>query len=362
MNGNRGEILISGAGPTGLSAAIFLHEKKVKPRIIEKLKERVPYSKAFGVNSNTLTLFESSGITERFLSNGRKMYCVNFWKNGKILVRNDFTKVKHKYPFMLIQSQSETETILEEELKKRNILVERQTELESLTLKDQSILVTIINKEGHREQSAPEILFAAEGAHSQARKQLGIEFRGHRYEKEWELYDIELDTQLAKDEGHIIAKDEGGLLLIRIRDSVWRLAGNIPNLIEHLPKGTSPGKIKWQSKFLISHRIANHLQKGNVFLGGDTAHVHSPLGARGMNLGIEDAYVFAELYDKNRMKEYEALRRPLIRSVVARVNLITQIAAGDSAFSKWIRRILPFLSIGAPIILPFARKFILGIR
>ena len=105
------EILIIGAGPSGLSMAIFLNELGYKPKVIDKKKSISDYSKALGVNPRTLELFEPLGITEKFLNNGRKMNALNIWKGDKLIVKNDFQKVNHKYPFMLIQPQKESEEI-----------------------------------------------------------------------------------------------------------------------------------------------------------------------------------------------------------------------------------------------------------
>src|ERR1043165_1447995 len=104
------EIIIIGAGSTGLSAAIFLHAKGYKPRILEK-RDRAKITKALGVNPVTLQLFEPLGITNRFLDNGQKVSCMNFWHKDHLLYKNDFSLEKHPYPFMLIQPQHETEQI-----------------------------------------------------------------------------------------------------------------------------------------------------------------------------------------------------------------------------------------------------------
>jgi len=130
------DILIVGAGSTGLSSALFLSEAGYKPRIIEKRGTISSITKALGVNPNTLQLLEPSGITKRFLQNGYVLNCFNFWHYGKLLYRNDLSKVKHAYPFMLVQPQCDTENIIEEALLERNISVERNTELISIESQD----------------------------------------------------------------------------------------------------------------------------------------------------------------------------------------------------------------------------------
>ena len=87
--------------------------------------------------------------------------------------------------------------------------------------------------------------------------------------------------------------------MIRLKENVWRVAGNLPSLLNYLPPGTVIGDTHWESTFTISHRIARQLEKNNVAIIGDAAHLHSPVGARGMNLGIEDAFVLSELIAAN---------------------------------------------------------------
>src|SRR5690606_15839058 len=131
MNGDS-SILIVGGGPSGLAAALFLSEQGFRPRIVEKEKGLSLHSKALGVNPKTLLLLEQSGLTQRFLENGRKMEKINFWKGQQLIFQNDFTKTKHKYPFMLIQPQKESEELLLEALTARGLDVAFQTELLSL--------------------------------------------------------------------------------------------------------------------------------------------------------------------------------------------------------------------------------------
>ena len=132
------EILIIGAGSTGLSAALFLADLGYTPRIIDKRNEPSKITKALGVNANSLKLLERSGVTNRFLQNGWKNSCMNIWSKDRLVYKNDFSKTKHPYPFMLIQPQFETERILEEALADRNIYVERGLSLEHLVAEKKS--------------------------------------------------------------------------------------------------------------------------------------------------------------------------------------------------------------------------------
>lgn len=129
---SRDQILIVGAGPAGLSSALFLSEQGIKPRIIERNTNVSQFSKALGVNPRTLQLLETSGLTSRFLEKGRKMEKINLWKGNQLIFQNNLSKISHPYPFMLILAQKESEAILLEELNNRKLNVEFGTSFKSL--------------------------------------------------------------------------------------------------------------------------------------------------------------------------------------------------------------------------------------
>jgi 2-polyprenyl-6-methoxyphenol hydroxylase-like FAD-dependent oxidoreductase len=353
------EILIIGAGPSGLSMAIFLYELGYRPRIIDKKPCISEYSKALAVNPRTLEIFDEFNLTPRFLLNGRKMPAVNFWKDEKIIFKNEFGKTKHKYPFLLIQPQKESEEILLEELANRKIPVEYSTQFESFT-HNENEYQTIIVKEDKAIHTSNYII-GADGAHSMVRKQQNIEFEGFRYKETWELYDVELNMNLPEDEAHIRFLDKGGMLMIRIKENVWRVAGNITGLLNYLPKNTIVGKINWESKFTISHNLAKTLVKDNNVLIGDAAHLHSPIGGRGMNLGIEDAYIVSKLIKEDRLNEYDQLRKNYLRKTVKRIDKMTQLIAGYSAFSPLLRNYSGIVKPFFPFIASPSRNFVLGL-
>ncbi|HET6992149.1 MAG TPA: FAD-dependent monooxygenase [Bacteroidia bacterium] len=353
------EILIVGAGPSGLSVAIFLSELGYHPRIIDKKPVISDYSKALAVNPRTLEIFDEFNLTERFLQNGRKLIGVNFWKNEKFIFRNDFQKVKHKYPFLLIQPQKESEQMLLEELSDRKINVEYSAQFDLFEQNGKEYISTFTN--GDKEFQTSDYIIGADGAHSVIRKQLQIEFEGLRYKDTWELYDVELDTPFPKNEAQIKVLDKGGMIIIPIKENLWRVAGNLKNLLSYLPKNTIPGKIIWESKFNISHNLARSLVRDNVVLIGDAAHLHSPIGGRGMNLGIEDAYFVSKLIKNNRLNEYDKLRMNYLRKTVNRINNITQFVASDSGFIGVLRKRTSIIKPFLPFIMPAARKFALGL-
>jgi 2-polyprenyl-6-methoxyphenol hydroxylase-like FAD-dependent oxidoreductase len=357
------DLLIVGAGPVGLSTALFL-DKYANVKIIDKLAQPVPvhFSKAFGVSPRTLELLEPTGATELFLKNGRKLEAINIYKNGKLLVKNELNRVNHKYPFMIVQSQADSETIMTEILHKRGVAIQRGVELTSINNSNGKIIVEAKSNNETIGSITSDFLLAADGANSTIRKYFSLSFDGNTLTDKWYVYDLEIETPLNNEEAHIFMYDAGALFMVRIKNKIWRIISNIPDILTDLPKETTYGAMQWTSEFKISHRIIGSFQKDNIYFAGDSAHIHSGLGARGMNLGIEDAYVFSKLFKENRLSEYETLRKPVVLDTLNRIENLTQIMQGKATKAKVFRFLAPTIM---PILFPLVRNkilnFVLGI-
>jgi len=155
--------------------------------------------------------------------------------------------------------------------------------------------------------------------------------------------------------------DDGGMFAVRLHHNVWRVLGNVPNLPDRLPPGTQPGAIEWASDFGISHRYADRFQVGRVSLAGDAAHIHSGLGARGMNLGIEDAFVFATLVAEARVEDYERLRRPVVARVIHHIERMTEVPRGVTLLAKMARLFMPVLAPIIPLGANNIGRFVMGL-
>lgn len=360
MNSAPTDILIIGAGPTGLAAALFLSEHGHRPRIIEKTLVRSPHSKAFGVNARTLELLSDSGVTERFLAHGRPLQRLTLRRAGHALATLRLDHVKHPYPFMHVQSQADSERLLEEALLERGIHVERGLEVVSVRRVDGRAQVDI--SDGHERRTiTAECVLGADGPGSAVRKALGISFDGVAYDEPWTVYDVELDLPLPPDEASILLLDDGGMFVVRLQGNVWRVLGNVTPLLERLPPGTNIGPIHWQSTFPISNRVAGRFAEAPFYLAGDAAHIHSGIGARGMNLGIEDAYVFATLYHQGYLGRYDGLRRPTIQKVVAEIKRAMLVPRSTTVPGRIVRAAPWLISILVPRIRRPVQRWILGL-
>lgn len=355
--------IIAGAGPVGLGAALFLARSGRPARVVEPRAEPSTESRALAVNPRTLDLLEPTGVTRQMLDLGSPIRGAEIHSRGRVVARVPLAGIHPKYPFMLALSQATTERLLARALVAAGGAVERGVRLAGCRTVGDGVEVTLEPAAGGPgEVASGPWLLAADGAHSTARRHLGVDFPGSSLAREWHLADVPLRTPLAPDHAHVFFLGRDGMLfLIRVVDDarrdvpgdpLWRVMGNRPDPLSRLVRAEATGPPVWASGFHISHRINAALAVGRVYFAGDAAHVHSPVGARGMNLGLEDAWVFARLAAAGRLAEYDRLRRPVDAGVVRRVELITRVAGGDSWFYRFVRSaVLP-----AAVRLPFVRR------
>jgi 2-polyprenyl-6-methoxyphenol hydroxylase-like FAD-dependent oxidoreductase len=352
--------LIVGAGPVGLGAALFLAQQGQTPRIVEMGNEPSTQSRALAVNPRTLTILEPTGITAKMLAMGKKIRGMQFHRGQRVVVQLSLDGIHPTYPFMLALSQATTERLLHEALVEKGGEVERGIEMtECRNVGDRAEAMLQRAGGGGKETVEVPWLLAADGAHSVARRQLNIGFPGSTFRDEWYLADARLKTTLSEDYGHVFFFDRGAFLfLIRVVDDirnedpnrpVWRILGNRPDPCSYLVDCELMGEPLWSSNFHVSHRIDSQLSAGQVYFAGDAAHIHSPMGARGMNLGIEDAYVFAQLAEQGRLAEYSDLRHPVDARVVRQVEFFSRLVSEDTWYFDLIRRYLFPLVVRTPI-------------
>lgn len=360
------EVLIAGAGPTGLAAALFLARRGIRPRIVDAAPAPAETSRALAVNPRTLELLEESGVADRILAEGRSLDRVQFYDDWKPIAALDLRSAHPRYR-MTALSQARTEALLTEALEAESVVVERGVALSDITRINGEVESRLRRGEGPEEAVSASILFAADGARSRARRCLDLGFEGTAFPEEWLLYDLRLDLGLGLDAGHACFTEDGLIFLIAPRPGLWRVFGNVADPLSHLPPGTEVGEVIWHSTFHIAHRVVSRAVVGRVAFGGDAAHIHSPMGARGMNLGIEDAYVFAAcaadaLAGKvDRLADYGRLRLPIHRDVVRRIELLTRLARGRPGAMAVLRRLVIPMVTALPALARQMRSAITGL-
>lgn len=334
--------LIVGAGPVGLAAALFLAHRGIQTRIIDAAPKPSPYSKALAVNPRTLEILEPLGVTDEMLAHGLKFTEVNFWRDNRKLGRIGLETLPHRFQFMLSLSQASTEKILTKALEKFGIPVERGISLSTCQIENGKIAVHIGGQ-----IARPAWMLGADGAHSVVRHSLGIGFPGSAYEQPWYLADVALDTNLPQHAPQAFFTKGGFIALIRVVEDIrtetvpiWRVISNFPDPLNRLFQAKPAAKPVWQSQFRVSHRMAERMNVGPVYLAGDAAHIHSPIGARGMNLGIEDAYVFSELMTQGRIREYGPLRHAVDSKVVRNIKTASFAASRNGPIALPLKTFL----------------------
>ncbi len=305
-------ILIVGAGPCGLTAALELSRRGFQPRIIDKEPGPTPLSKAVGISPRSLEILELSGVTQRLLTQAIRMKAVQARYDGHLLAQIGVSRLRHRFNFLLALPQSETETVMEDALKERGLTVEWNCEMKDIRLAGEKVEVDVRDATGRGCGGTFDFVYAADGAHSRVREILGLGFSGYTHKRLWSIADVEISDWPFPEATAMASLHHTGDMgfIIPIGPNRFRAVSNTPEALAQIP-GTAGAKVLQRDTFHIPVRQADTYQTGGVFLGGDAAHVHSPVGARGMNLGIEDAFVFARRLADRTLSGYTAERHPI---------------------------------------------------
>lgn len=335
--------LIVGAGPTGLAAALFLAERGVRSRVVDAAPQPATESRAQVVNPRALELLESSGVAQAMVAQGRSIRRARLYEDWELVAELAVADA-HPHYQMTVLAQSRSEALLARALRTYRIEPEFGVQLGSLRPQATQVEAELDHLDGAHEIVQAPLLLGADGAHSRVRDQLGIAFEGSAFPESWHLHDIELDTPLDRESAHVCFVKGGLVFLLGLEGWVWRVFGNLPDLLDHLPPGTlRAGEPTWSSSFHISHRLAAKEVVGRVAIAGDAAHVHSPVAARGMNLGIEDAWVYAHCASDflagqtERLEDHGRLRHAVHKRLVHRIRLLTTLARGQPGVVGMVR-------------------------
>jgi 2-polyprenyl-6-methoxyphenol hydroxylase-like FAD-dependent oxidoreductase len=334
-------LFIAGAGPVGLAAAVELRRRGLAPRIVDPDPEPSPESRALAVNPRTLELLEPSGVTAELLARGHRLRAAIFRYRSEPLMAVDLTLIPHRFNFLLSLAQWETERILTAAFESMGGRVERGAALAGFTAAENGIALRL----GDGAAASCDFLIGADGARSLVRKTLGIGFPGESEPQAFGLADVELDAwPFPWDRLVATLRDDHIVAFIPMREGFGRFVSSRPDTMNVLPPEARPRRVAWESVFRISYRQASTYQKGGVFLAGDAAHIHSPVGGRGMNLGIEDACWLAWLIETGRTADYTALRHPVGAAVLRMTAVPTGFIVAKSWAARMARRwIVPFV-------------------
>lgn len=347
-------VLIVGAGPVGLAAAVEFRRRGFHPRIIDAGEgpTDVAQSRALGILPTTLDILAASGITGRLLAEGGRIDKAEISRDGRHLFRISTRPARTRHNFILTLPQGRTERLMIEWLAARDITVEWNTAFVSLA-DTHAPRVRLSNGE----IVAADLVLGADGVHSAVREDIGIPWNGAGYPAEFALADVVFERPIDASTARAnlrTAKDgpAGAVALLPLSQTTGRYVGIAPSTEALLAEIEGIAAVTWESRFSVSFRRAERMARGRVFLAGDAAHVHSPVGGRGMNLGIWDAGWLAYLASEGRQSEYEMRRMPSVRQVLEDTRRMTDVIAAPP------QRVLTTLRYALPLAtrLPWVRR------
>lgn len=354
------DLLIVGAGPTGLMLACWLAASGVKARIVDPKPGPTPETRAVGVQARTLEFWAMLGIVDRALARGRKGLAADFWVDGRRVARGEFGVMGSglsPYPFFFLLGQDQTEELLYERLKELGGEVEwgaAVTEIEGNT----AVL--------GGEKATFRFILGCDGARSIVRKTAGLEFPGGTYDSRFYVADIDAVGGVVPGELNIALFRDRFLAFFPLKEEKrYRMVGLLDPAIdpdtatidvvrpelERLMK-TQVETVRWFSVYRVHHRVVESFRKGPLFLLGDAAHVHSPVGGQGMNTGLGDATnlawklveVLLHGVDERLLDTYDAERRPFAESLVKTTDRAFELIVRQTPLARFIRiRIAPYV-------------------
>jgi 2-polyprenyl-6-methoxyphenol hydroxylase-like FAD-dependent oxidoreductase len=367
------DVLIVGAGPTGLMLANQLVRRGIRTMIIDRHAGPARETRALGVQARTMEIYAHLGIIDSALTLGRKALAANFWAQGKHAARiplGDIGQDESPYPFLLILGQDDNERLLGENLRKLGGDVQWNNELVVLAQDADGVTTTLKQPDGSLRNLRAAWVGGCDGSRSAVRELSGIAFDGAPYEHVFFVADVEMTGPMTPGELAVYMWKEGFHLLFPMRGTDhWRIVGILPAALrgrddvtfdEVLPAVRAElgadlvlGNCSWFSTYRIHHRRAERFRDRRCFLMGDAAHVHSPVGAQGMNTGLQDAYNLAwklALVIQGRaaptlLDSYEAERIPVAERLLSTTDRAFSLIVSDTAFAGLLRtQVIPKLA------------------
>jgi 2-polyprenyl-6-methoxyphenol hydroxylase-like FAD-dependent oxidoreductase len=350
------DVLIAGAGPTGLFLALLLSKLKVRIRIIDKALEPGTTSRALAVQARTLEFYRQIDLADEVVKRGLKMHAVNLWRRGERAGHIELSGIGAgltPFPFVLIFPQDEHERLLIERLVLHGVRVERGIELLAV---EQGIGGVIAHTSVGPIEA--KVLAGCDGARSRVREAIGAGFSGGTYDHVFYVADIEAIGAVMNKELHVLLDDANFLALFplggehraRLIGTVREGADNEPGWedIDRRPIeriGLDVRKVNWFSTYHVHHRVADRFRRGLAFLLGDAAHIHSPVGGQGMNTGLGDsmnlawklAAVLGGRAAGDLLDTYQSERIGFARRLVATTDRVFQAVSSESRFAEVMR-------------------------
>jgi 2-polyprenyl-6-methoxyphenol hydroxylase-like FAD-dependent oxidoreductase len=359
------DVLIVGAGPTGLMLANQLGRRGVRTLIIDRHSGPALQTRALGVQARTLEIYLKLGLVDRALELGKEGTGANVWADGRRMAHIPLGEAgRHvtPYPFILILGQDDNERIMGDKLREWGLAVQWNTELVALNQISDGVSATLRQADGTSREVVAAWVAGCDGAHSAVRELNAIAYPGAPYQHVFFVADTEVTGSMVADEVNAYLWRDGFHLFFPMRGKDhWRVVGILPPALRDkddvtfddvIPSirfeagtGLSFKACTWFSTYRISHRSAARFRERRCFLLGDAAHIHSPVGAQGMNTGLQDAYnlgwklalVSARKADAALLDSYEEERLPVAQRLLDTTDRAFRLVVSDSLVAGLLR-------------------------
>lgn len=338
------DVLVVGAGPSGLTLAASLVKKGVATTVVDAQAAGANTSRAAVVNSRTLEVLDGLDVSRRLVKEGVQAPRFTIRDGRRILIPVDFSVLPTGFAYSLMVPQATTERLLLDRLIELGGKVIRPKRLASVRQDADGATATFDDGDVIRAR----YVVGADGIHSTVREQAAIGFEGGVYHESFALADVRLRGEAPADEVILFWAKAGLTVVAPLPGDIFRIVAPVPDapeepsaeFIQQLldERGLGAGRmvvteVIWGSRFRIHHRVADSYRAGRLLLVGDAAHVHSPAGGQGMNLGIQDGVALADALaavlsgaPDSVLDEYSAARRPIAQQVVEMTDRLTRLA------------------------------------
>ncbi|MDD9898796.1 MAG: FAD-dependent monooxygenase [Candidatus Melainabacteria bacterium] len=351
------KILIAGAGPAGLTLALELARQGIKADIIDKKAGPSTLSRAVGILPITMKLLEACGASAKLMQESITIENAVFYKYARKIIKLAVDQDESPQERLFSLAQNHTETILSELLAEHGINVQYGSEMTAVEQNPEQVQVTV-----NGESRTYDYLVGADGVRSPTRKMTGIEFPGFDLDEIWSIADIYTDNERYSKDFNIHLNKDGKLaLVVPLESHRVRVVSNTGDVLDHLPDSLRITEVKHSGTFKIGVRQASEYQRGRVFLVGDAAHCHSPVGGRGMNLSIADAVDLAQRFVEGGLEDYHRVRYPIGAQLIADTERARKTILSPNRITRNLALlVLKIVSIIPPLNKLFLKKVLLA--